>query len=73
MGEACSRMPMPAVTLHEEHDPEEPELRGAPGVVDVDVVGGDERGLLVVASPACGLPTFAGTRMVKTPNIMKMK
>ncbi len=44
----------------EEDDPEEPELWGAPGVVDVDVVGGDEGGGLVVAGPAFGFPAFAG-------------
>jgi hypothetical protein len=42
--------------VDEEHDPEEPELRGLPGLVDGDVVGGDESGLFGGGDPSGGLP-----------------
>ena len=45
--------------IGEEDDPEEPELRGAPGVVNGDVVAGDERGMRCGGCPALGLPAVA--------------
>ena len=59
--------------VDEEHDPEKPELWGLPCLSNGDIVTRDQRGVLDRGHPAFRLPASGGTRMVKTPNIMKMK
>src|SRR3989337_1306503 len=74
IGAACSRMPMPAVTLQNStiHSSQNcgvlialaaETLLGAPGAVDLPVAG---------STPA-GFQPSAGTRTMKAPNIMKAR
>ena len=56
-----------------ENNPQQPELHRTEGCVHINIVGGDQCFRFGGGGPVLWLPSFAGTRMVNTPNIMKMK
>src|SRR3990170_3801095 len=71
IGLACSRMPMPAVTLHSSttHSNQNWGVRIAFAVDTFAVVTSGFSWMLAGSKPA-GFQSGAGTRMLKTPNIM---
>ena len=57
MGEACSRIPIPAVTFMHRTIHKQPELQGRESRIDFDIMGGDQSLRLGGSHPAFRLPS----------------